>query len=63
VLCAELAEVATALLKEASDPAARWELLQPLIRELANLRRGDHNADRVNMELERWNLANKKGRP
>ncbi len=61
VLSAELADIATTLLKETYNPSERSKLLQSLIHEAAVLRRGDHTAGRLNLEYERWNSSNKKG--
>jgi hypothetical protein len=54
VLAAELARMARTLLAETTDPPERWQRLQEVLGRLAQLRRGDHQWQRLQIERERW---------
>ncbi|HEY1662820.1 MAG TPA: hypothetical protein VGI03_10415 [Verrucomicrobiae bacterium] len=51
ILAAELADAASKL-GEITDPEVRWKRFREILRELARLRHEDHQAQRVQMELE-----------
>ncbi|MDB6112854.1 MAG: hypothetical protein JWR69_4604 [Pedosphaera sp.] len=57
VLGVQLAGMAEVLLADTTDPRERWQRLQELLQQLAQLRRGDQQAGRLQMDLERWQQA------
>ena len=52
LLGTELARSAKSLLAETTAPAERWQRLREVLHELARLRKGDHQALRVQLERE-----------
>jgi hypothetical protein len=54
LMAVELVRVSEALLKETADPRERWQRLREVLHELAQLRRDDQQAVRLQVELERW---------
>jgi len=56
VLAAELAAETSKLLEETTDPGERWRYLCDALRQLNDLRQGDHIAARAEMEMERWDI-------
>jgi hypothetical protein len=54
IMAAELARTAKALLEEAATPQERWQRLQGVLQQLAELRRHDHRAARLRRDQAVW---------
>jgi hypothetical protein len=60
ILAAELARTAQALLEEAATPQERWQRLQGVLQQLAELRRHDHRAARLRRDQAVWERADER---
>jgi len=56
VLAAELARMTVVRLREAPDTEAKWERLERLLKQLNQLRRGDHRAAWARIKEQEWQL-------
>lgn len=54
VLAVELFKLLEQLLEQSTDPKEKLGYLRDVLREVRHLRRGDHNASRLQLQLERW---------
>ena len=61
ILSAELASVASVMLAETKEPGERWKLMKEVLRESSQLRKEDHQAGRLRIERERWELDRQNG--
>jgi hypothetical protein len=56
ILAAELASLLSLMLEESKGTSERFERMKEVIRELSQLRKEDHQAGRLGLELERWEI-------